>query len=364
MRSSLESLELTPGFVSEETWTLGWPGEHPSASQVRLLANGLIAGWSSQEDRTWTIRDGRLIFLDEADQCSVVFDQLTAGREGSLELLGTATPSAVERRPRLLRRTEPLGRLRADAPADVEVRVCPARRQRRNLVVLRADERSLHTQWARNIADEDRSWDFCISFFGNPDNAGQDPVAEYQVLQAANHKYHAIYDLFHASSPFWGYERFAFPDDDLMMSWKDINEMFAICSRYDLLLAQPAVTGYITHPIVRPNPSNILRFTSFVEPLAPWFSREALRLCAPTFPGTLSGYGLDHIWPKLLGEPQNRIAIVDKINFEHTRPIASSYSMKEALDEAWAYQMSYNAWPKEVEFGAILRDPVDRYLKW
>ena len=236
--------------------------------------------------------------------------------------------------------------------------------KRRNLLVLRANEESLHKLWWTNGGDDHRDWDFCISFYGQGENFGVDAFAEYQVIQSANRKYHALGDLFYDQSPFWAYDYIAFPDDDLLTTCSDVNRMFDYARRYDLLLSQPALSGHVTHPITREHPDFKLRFTSFVEPIAPWFSRDALRACVATFKGTLSAYGLDHVWPKLLGEPQNRVAIVDDVVVEHTRPVAQSYEMEAALSEGWQFQMRYGAYPTEVDYGGIFRQPIDRYHKW
>ena len=47
----------------------------------------------------------------------------------------------------------------------------------------------------------------------------------------------------------------------------------------------------------------------------------------PTFSNVGSGWGLDFVWPKLLGCP-HRVGIVDRVAVTHTRPVGmgSSYS--------------------------------------
>ncbi len=56
--------------------------------------------------------------------------------------------------------------------------------------------------------------------------------------------------------------------------------------------------------------------------MAPVFSRAALRLCAPTFAQSRSGWGLDWLWPRLCDEAGlGRIAIIDATPVRHTRPV-------------------------------------------
>ena len=118
------------------------------------------------------------------------------------------------------------------------------------------------------------------------------------------------------------YENFWFPDDDIKIDTKSINELFDIHSKNNLSLSQPAIIGYISHNIVKPQP-NLLRYVSFVEIMCPMMSRDCLKLLIETFDLSESGWGLDILWGKLL-EYKN-MAIIDKIIAEHTRPIGINY---------------------------------------
>jgi hypothetical protein len=84
--------------------------------------------------------------------------------------------------------------------------------------------------------------------------------------------------------------------------------------------------GYVSHNITLPVINNILRYTNFVEVLAPLFSLEALLKVYQTFDLNYSGWGYDYLWPYLLGYPQDKIAIIDNIIMTHTRPVGSNYS--------------------------------------
>jgi hypothetical protein len=64
-----------------------------------------------------------------------------------------------------------------------------------------------------------------------------------------------------------------------------------------------------------------MRFTNFVEIMCPCFSRHALELCRPYFRENRSGWGLDFLFPKLLGFPNRSIGIVDAATIIHTRPV-------------------------------------------
>jgi hypothetical protein len=120
------------------------------------------------------------------------------------------------------------------------------------------------------------------------------------------------------------YETFWFPDDDLKIDNNSINELFNIHNEYKLSLSQPASIGHTSHGIT--NPQNYkLRYTNFVEIMCPMMSKFSLRLLFESFTITESGWGLDLLWPRLLGYPKDKIAVIDKIVIEHTREVGKDY---------------------------------------
>jgi hypothetical protein len=54
-------------------------------------------------------------------------------------------------------------------------------------------------------------------------------------------------------------------------------------------------------------------------------SKNTLKLLFETFTITESGWGLDLLWPKLLGYPKDKIAIIDKIVIDHTKEVGKNY---------------------------------------
>jgi|LakMenEpi03Aug12_release.lakeMendotaPanAssembly.Ray.scaffolds.fasta_scaffold155550_3 hypothetical protein len=120
------------------------------------------------------------------------------------------------------------------------------------------------------------------------------------------------------------YETFWFPDDDLKIDNNYINELFNIHNEYKLSLSQPASIGHTSHKITRPQNFK-LRYTNFVEVMCPIMSKNTLKLLFETFTITESGWGLDLLWPKLLGYPKDKIAIIDKIVIDHTKEVGKNY---------------------------------------
>ncbi|THD65474.1 MAG: DUF707 domain-containing protein [Bradyrhizobium sp.] len=117
------------------------------------------------------------------------------------------------------------------------------------------------------------------------------------------------------------YQAVWFVDGDVEIAFEDIDTLFDIFSRYDLWLAQPSLSpsSFHAHEICVHRPGVALRYVNFVEIMAPIFSRHGLKTCLATFDQSISGWGLDVVWPALLGQPQRRIAIIDAIQIEHPR---------------------------------------------
>jgi hypothetical protein len=192
--------------------------------------------------------------------------------------------------------------------------------ERRNLVVVRAGRSSLHPGWLEGISQ--RNWDIVVSYFGSdPDQYRQDDVTR---IDGAGPKWPALQHLF-VEHPrlIDDYDFIWLPDDDLAASKLDINRMFDLCRRYDLAVAQPSLSwdSFISHSVTLQNRQTLLRFTNFVEIMAPCLSSAVLRQVLPMLNETLSGWGLDFIWAQLAGGRTDRVAIIDAVSVRHTRPV-------------------------------------------
>ena len=148
------------------------------------------------------------------------------------------------------------------------------------------------------------------------------------------------------------YECVAFPDEDLKGDANTWSTCFDIFHEFALDLAAPSMTGHLSHGICHHQEGTILRFTNFVEIQAPMFSQRALKLVAPTFTHSVSGWGLDLVWPAILSRPTYRTAIIDSAPFEHTRPCGGGALYKllsqRGIDpgaEMWSVCARYNVPP-------------------
>jgi hypothetical protein len=344
---------LTASLIIPKTWLLIRSDGALLARHARLLASGHIGGCASINANRWEIVNGRLVFLDYLARETVVFNSSYMTEDGMLALQGIVRDA--DGVTYLLRERQPLSRI-AEEHGDTHIVRSDRHSRRPNIVVLRANRNSLHHAWLQDIAAEDRNWDLCISFYGEEDSFSPTDFAEYHVIQNRDQKFSALHKLLYRDSPLWDYQHVMFPDDDLMMSWSSINRLFETSRCLGLHLAQPSLlpesVGF--HKIVFQNKAFRLRFTNFVEIMTPIFSRTALELCVPTFANSPRGFGLDLIWPFLLGDQPCRIAVIDEVAVLHGRPLAMNYDVSQGHQEMLKVLNDYGCRWHIRECGALL----------
>jgi hypothetical protein len=139
-----------------------------------------------------------------------------------------------------------------------------------------------------------------------------------------------------------GYDYAIFPDDDLEYSEDFARRFFDLLDRYDVALAQPALTAdsYHTYDISMCCPDAILRYTNFVEVMIPCFRRDCLRLLRGTFAADISpmGYGFDLHWPYPCSAAGFKMAIVDDTPVAHRfRPTGKHYAGDDLHNQGYEY---------------------------
>lgn len=192
--------------------------------------------------------------------------------------------------------------------------------QRPNLVIVRAGNSSLHPTWL--LGPEERNWDLVVNYFGkDPDIYRHDDVVR---IDSVGPKWPPLHQLLLDHPEYL--ERYAYiwlPDDDLAMTKHDMNRFFDLCTDHNLELAQPSLTADspMTHPLLINNTATLIRFTNFVEAMAPCFSTPCLRRAMDTFSESQSGWGIDWLWPDFVNDRENGIAVIDEVIIRHTRPL-------------------------------------------
>lgn len=190
---------------------------------------------------------------------------------------------------------------------------------RKNLIILRAGDGSLHTTW---FGKGERNWDLALSYFGDK----PDPYPGYRdyLHPFKGSKWEGIADFVARNEGLLArYERIWLPDDDLFTNQETINLLFNKSDEYGFDISQPALKFYsfVSHAITMQHPWCDARETNFVEIMAPSFSRRAWAAVKDTFSENTSGWGLEWLWVKRIQAQAMHLGVVDGAAIFHTRPV-------------------------------------------
>jgi hypothetical protein len=189
----------------------------------------------------------------------------------------------------------------------------------RSLVIARVGTRSVHPCWVAR--GQPRDWDLhLLPYQPIPPQAGLDCVVGDVV---PGPKWSGIRTLLNSWDGWRDYDYVWFPDDDIYADQEPIGRMFEVVRVVGLDLFAPALheTSSFAHFITMRNASFHGRWVRFVEIMVPGFSRSALETLLPTLDQTETGWGwgLDSLWPKLLG--YENVGVIDATPVIHTRPV-------------------------------------------
>lgn len=224
----------------------------------------------------------------------------------------------------------------------------------KNLVICPAGDNSIHNTWNT----EGRDFDTVILYYGDNEKVFEEySKTSNRCLKVKGQKGKLLFDFISNNIPYIiNYDFIWQVDDDIKSNFLDINKFFKINKLYDLWLSQPCISQNVSFEIEKKNIDTILRFTNFVEILCPCFSLRTLLFLYNTYNYNQSSWGLDFLWPKLLGYPLDKIAIVDEVEVEHTRPVASGYGSrfkKEPMLELKEIFNNFNLSFNQTCYGAV-----------
>jgi hypothetical protein len=228
---------------------------------------------------------------------------------------------------------------------------------RRNLVIARVGQQSLHEDWLQ--PESERNWDLYLSPYQPIDaRAGLDCTVG-EVLRGP--KWTGLRQLLNSWHGWRDYECIWLPDDDIAADQQVISSVFDVAAPLGLQLFAPALDrrSYFAHFNTMQNTSFFGRRVGFVEIMVPAFTAAALAAVLPTLDHTPSGWGwgLDAVWPKVLGYED--IGIVDGLTVTHTRPVGTlrdTELFRRLVDECSAMTHYYTCEPVHTTFGAFGTD--------
>ena len=211
---------------------------------------------------------------------------------------------------------------------------------------------SLHKEWLKGASRPD--FDLHLIVYDQSFNAfyGDADFISYR----KGYKLNLVYDYLRRHPEYLEhYDYFFLPDDDILTDAGHIARLFEAMEAYHLEIAQPALSAsYYSHPHTLRDGFCLLRYTSFVEMMAPCFSRRALKAVLPTFKGDGSRWGVEYHWAKLIGSNRRDMAVIDQIPVVHTRPVQSFH--EENFRQASEYIRENHLDRCIHEWGAVLRN--------
>jgi hypothetical protein len=195
----------------------------------------------------------------------------------------------------------------------------------KNIVIAPCGNKSFLFQQSWLKQKEQKDFDLCLMFYHekiNDTSLYED--ADY-FFHLKDFKFHMLYNLLANLQPGWlqEYDYFYFLDDDIEIDTLQINEMFLLSKAMKSDISQASLTqnSFCSWPMFKQNKKTFCRFVGQIEVMSPLFHKDALKQCLPSFIANKSSWGMDSVWPKILGYPENKLIVFDTVVMAHTLPV-------------------------------------------
>lgn len=171
------------------------------------------------------------------------------------------------------------------------------------------------------LLEAGRGFDLAVRYYFQPDP--HDPLltsADY-ALTGGLSKFHAAQQFLINEDLLDRYDAYMFMDGDIDFAAGDLDRLLLTSTAMGFDLSQAALTdnSHTSWHVTKASTKFICRETSFVEVMAPCFSRQALKKVIDTFGESISSYGIDFAWGRILEE--HKIGIIDTVRMRHANPI-------------------------------------------
>lgn len=172
---------------------------------------------------------------------------------------------------------------------------------------------------------EEKQFDLCLLFYHEQINQPEKYKAADYFFHLKGFKYHMIHELLTRIHPEWlqQYDYFYFLDDDIEIDTRQINQLFALSRAMGSWISQASLSkdSFCSWPMFRQQRNSFCRYVGQIEVMSPLFAADALRTCLPSFTGNRSSWGIDSVWSKLLGYPEDKLMVFDTVTMRHTLPV-------------------------------------------
>jgi hypothetical protein len=213
----------------------------------------------------------------------------------------------------------------------------------KNLVFVAAGDSSLHQHWLNH-----QDYDVYINYYGEVAGRYEKDAQFYSTFKGT--KFKILLQALEAHPDLLDhYQNVWLPDDDMYLSDDGVSQLFGTFKEFGLMLAQPAIIGFISIPMTAAVPFARLRYTNWVEIMCPLFSSTCLKAVGHSFTENDSHWGIEFLWNMILGNPKDKIAIIDEVVAVHTRACfhgdnyyRNRLSYESSIAEANAVLKKYN----------------------
>ena len=181
------------------------------------------------------------------------------------------------------------------------------------------------------LIDTDKKFDLLIY-----DYSGKADIKNFENIQSSYFlsiksecKGDILLNLFHylTKNNLISYEYIGVFDDDIYISYSDLNKLIFIASLENLDVFQASLShdSYYNHRQFIHKPGHLIQETLWVEIMAPFYRQNLLLACENYFLKTISGQGVDvYLMPVLQRiHNQTKTGIVHAVQVKHARPIRS-----------------------------------------
>jgi len=211
--------------------------------------------------------------------------------------------------------------------------VNPLVKRNKNIVIAPCGNRAFLYKKSWLKYRDEKEFDLCLLFYDDQIN---DPslyeCADY-FFHLKEFKYKMIFELLTTLKKEWQeeYEYFYFLDDDIEIDTKQINQLFFLSKAFNVLLSSAALThdSFCSWPVFKQKQNHFCRYIGQIEVMSPLFSAAALKICLPSFIANRSSWGLDSVWAKLLGYPEDKFIVFDTVPMRHIYPVGTGELYKK-----------------------------------
>jgi len=195
----------------------------------------------------------------------------------------------------------------------------------RNIVIAPCGNRShiFKEYWLKQ--KDQKQFDVCLLFYHETINDPELYVDTDHFFHLKDFKYHMLHKLLTELRPEWlqQYDYFYFLDDDIEIDTLEINQMFLLSRAFESWISQASLSknSYCSWPMFKQKSNSFCRFVGQIEVMSPLFHKDALQKCLESFTGNRSSWGVDAVWSKILGYPEDKLLVFDTVTMRHTQPV-------------------------------------------